>query len=178
MIVANVTCFDRPLIPPLARFPTGPHPGLANTEPQNLLFVSLGRRFFPPAPASSHGHFLLSSDLLILHPILYPLCDFWFSSFVCVSKRDHHLFYLLALSDFSLGEFSRRHPSTCTSDPLRPLLFVRIYPSHSLHHPPVSAILMVKNPRRRRRTEQRYRATSSSFCCQFPSVPSLQRNCR
>ena len=77
---------------------------------------------------------------LILHPILYPLGDFWLSSFVCVSKGDRHLFYLSALSDLSLGEFSDTYPRY-TSNPLRPLLFVHICPSHSLHRPPVPAIL-------------------------------------
>ena len=80
---------------------------------------------------------------LILHPILHPLCDFWLSSFVCVSKGDRHLFYLLALSDLSLGEFSDTY-SQFTSDPLRPLLFVHVCPSHSLHRPPVPAILASK----------------------------------
>ena len=40
-------------------------------------FVSLGRRFFPPSPCQLSRSFpSLSSDLLILHPLLYPLCDF------------------------------------------------------------------------------------------------------
>ena len=74
---------------------------------------------------------------------LYPLCDFWLSLFVCVSKGDCHLFYLLALSNVSLGEFSDTYPQF-TSDPLRPLLFVYVCPSHSLHRPLVPAILASK----------------------------------
>ena len=137
----NVTCFDRPLIPPLVRFLTRSHPGLANTELQNLPFVSLGHRFSPQ---------YLSLLRLIHYPILYPLCDVWLSSFICVSERDRHLFYLLACSNFSLGEFSQRHLSTVYLRPVTPPSFRACLsltlpsPRSGPHHP------RYQNPRWRR----------------------------
>ena len=62
-----------------------------------------------------------------------------------VCRKETAIFFICWLVPTFLWE--NFHKDTCpqfTSDPLRPLLFVRVCPSRSLHHAPVPTTLAVK----------------------------------
>ena len=138
---SRLTRPDRPSNPPLARSLTGSHPGLANTEPQNLLFVSLGRRFFPQYPP---GSMVISFSLLrSLDSPSHPPPPLRFLAFIarlCVKKRPPSFLSVGFFRPFSGRIFTETPihsiPPTryapffsCTSVPHTPFTTLRSPPS-------------------------------------------------